>query len=63
MSDKYRAYLEDSESENKLLREMFEQVSDREFELAFGTAMRIKAIKDIKWDMLKIDEQNKQPIH
>jgi len=35
---------------------MLEQVEKREFEEAFGTAMRIKAIEDIKWEMLKIDK-------
>jgi hypothetical protein len=54
----YTKYLESEQGESSLLAVMLEQVEKRQFEEAFGTAMRIKAIKDIKWEMLKIDKQN-----
>jgi hypothetical protein len=54
--NKYQKYLEEKHSESQLLNELFNQVEAREFEKAYGTAMRIKAIKDIKWELLKIDD-------
>ncbi|MFA6445739.1 MAG: hypothetical protein WCW14_00615 [Candidatus Paceibacterota bacterium] len=57
--NKYTQYLDSNLGEESLLSKMLEQVEKREFEEAYGTAMRIKAIKDIKWELLKIDERNK----
>lgn len=57
--NKYTQYLESAQGEDKLLDEMLKQVELRQFEEAFGTAMRIKAIKDIKWELKKIDENGK----
>jgi|GEM_PF-5047498 len=57
--NKYTQYLDSNEGESKLLEEMFDQVEQRDFEKAYGTAMRIKAIKDIKFSLKQIDERNK----
>jgi len=61
--DKYKAYLEDKHKEDSLLNEMLHQVEERKFEEAFGTAMRIKAIKDIKFELLKIERNDNKPVH
>jgi len=55
----YQAYLNDKHKEDNLLNEMLQQVSKREFEEALGTAMRIKAIKDIKFELLKVERNDK----
>jgi len=53
--DKYTEYLEGKQGESALLQTILEQVEARKFEEAFGTAMRIKAVKDIKWELKKLD--------
>lgn len=56
--NQYTQYLESDQGEDKLLGEMLTQVEERKFEEAYGTAMRIKAIRDIKWELRKIDDSN-----
>lgn len=54
--DKYQALLADSKMEDNLLSELYNQVCDGKIEEAKMTAMRIKAIKDLKWELRKLDE-------
>lgn len=54
--DKYQEFFESKQGEEALLQVMLEQVEKRMFEEAFGTAMRIKAIKDIKWELKKLEK-------
>lgn len=56
--NKYQAWLDSNQGEESLLNELFAQVEKREFEEAYGTAMRIKAVRDIKWQLKKIDERD-----
>lgn len=45
--------------EDSFLSELFNQVCDGKLEEAKMTAMRIKAIKDLKWELRKLDENGK----
>lgn len=45
--------------EDNLLSELYNQVCDGKIDEAKMTAMRIKAIKDLKWELRKIDEHDK----
>jgi len=58
--DKYQEYLDSQKGEDSLLSKLFDQVEKRQFEEAYGTAMHLKALRDIKWELKKIDERDKR---
>lgn len=57
--NKYTQYLESEQGEDKLMAELFEQVTKRDFEPAYGTAMKILAMREIKWELKKLDGDGK----
>lgn len=55
MDSKYLKYLEETE-QPALLDKLFELVKERKFEEAYGVAMRMEAVKDVKWQLKKLEE-------
>jgi hypothetical protein len=54
--DKYKAFLEGKQGEDKLLQDLLNQVCENKIDEAKGTAARIMAVRDIKWELLKLDK-------
>ena len=57
--DKYKEFLESKQGEANLLQILVTQVNENKIDEAKGTAARIMAIRDIKFEMLKLDRNDK----
>ena len=57
--DKYKAFLEGKQGEDNLLQQLLSQVCENKIDEAKATAARIMAVRDIKWELLKLDKNGK----
>jgi hypothetical protein len=57
--DKYTEFLEGNQGESALLQVLLTQVFEDKMVEAKGTAARIMAIRDIKFELLKLDRNGK----
>lgn len=55
--DKYQAYLNSNKGEESLFNQLLEEVLNGDVK-AVATAAQIKAIRDIKWELKKLDKDD-----